>query len=84
MTKPSLGKQRVYRGAYSPDFKESKVTGLDDNAYNPGPQPNKYVANTEGKNRIDCSYIDRDDSVGSGPISDGRDVSHKPSNYRKG
>jgi hypothetical protein len=42
-------------GAYSADFEESKVTGLDDNAYNPGPRPNKYVSNAKGTNKIDLS-----------------------------
>ena len=38
----------TYRGPYSPDFKESKVTGLDRDSYNPGPRPNKYVFNSKG------------------------------------
>jgi hypothetical protein len=46
------------RGVYSGDFEESKVTGLSRDAYNPGPTPNVYVENAQGKNRIDVSKVD--------------------------
>src|SRR5260221_11846944 len=39
MSKLRLGKQRTVRGAFSPDFKESKVTGLDRDGYNPSNNP---------------------------------------------
>jgi hypothetical protein len=71
-------KGQRYQGVYSPDFTESKVTGLDDNAYYPSREPNVYTANKLGKNSVDLSYIDRDNSVGSGPIGDDRNVSHRP------
>jgi hypothetical protein len=44
MAKPNYGKQRTVRGAYSPDFKESKVTGLDGDSYYPSRKPNVYVS----------------------------------------
>ncbi len=50
-----MGKQRTVHGSYSGDFEESKVTGLDDNAYNPGREPNVYVSNAKGLNKIDLS-----------------------------
>ena len=50
----------TYKGKYSPDFTESKVTGLDRDAYNPGPRPNKYVSNSRGLNSTDLSgYLDK-------------------------
>ena len=71
-------------GAYSHDF-ESKVTGLDDNAYNPGPKPNVYVSNAKGNSKINLAgKIDANfyDSIGtegdglkggfSGPVSRNR------------
>src|SRR5258708_38869877 len=39
MSKVRLGKQRTVRGAFSPDFKENKVTGLDRDGYNPSNNP---------------------------------------------
>jgi len=33
----------TYRGAFSKDFSESKVTGLDRDAYYPSRTPGKYV-----------------------------------------
>lgn len=48
-----------YAAPYSEaEFSESKVTGLSRDAYNPGPTPNKYVANTDGKMSIDVSKVD--------------------------
>jgi hypothetical protein len=44
-------------GAFSGDFEDGKVTNLDDNAYNPGPRPNKYVSNAKGTNKIDLSKV---------------------------
>jgi hypothetical protein len=50
----------VYKGVFGPDFTESKVTGLDRDAYNPGPRPNKYVANRQGTASQDLSgYLDQ-------------------------
>jgi hypothetical protein len=69
----------TYKGPYSGDDKECNTgVGLDRDSYNPGSTPNEYVSNAKGTNKIDLSYIDRDNSVGSGPVDDGRDVSHKP------
>ena len=50
----------VYRGPYSPDFKESKVTGLSRDAYYPSRTPNRYTAESGPKgsrldNTIDLS-----------------------------
>jgi hypothetical protein len=69
----------VYKGSFSKDDPECNTgVGLDRDSYNPGPAPNKYVSNSKGKNSIDLSYIDRDNSVGSGPVGDDRDVGHRP------
>jgi hypothetical protein len=46
----------VYKGPYSADDKECNTgVGLDDLAFNPGPTPNRYVANKRGLNKIDLS-----------------------------
>jgi hypothetical protein len=45
-------KGQRYEGTYSRDFGESQVTDLSRDAYNPGPTPNKYVSNADGKTSI--------------------------------
>jgi hypothetical protein len=63
-------KQRTVRGAYSADFKESKVTGLDGDSYYPSRKPNVYV------NRSVPIYLgtDKEGVNGgfSGPVSRNR------------
>jgi hypothetical protein len=63
------------RGPYSPDFDGDLTTGRD--SYYPSDNPRKVGGskNTSGRQ---LTYIDTDNSVGSGPISDGRNVSQKP------
>lgn len=84
MSKLRLGKQRTVRGAYSPDFKESKVTGLDRDGYNPSNNPRMAGGlrnNLRPAGRIDVD-ANRYDSIGtegeglkggfSGPVSRSR------------
>ena len=53
--------KQKYSGAYSEcEFSESKVQGLSQHAYNPGPTPNVYVENTKGTNSIQVN-TDNDD-----------------------
>lgn len=53
-------KGQEYEGPYSKNFGESQVQDLGRDAYNPGPTPNKYVANTDGKMKIQLD-TDADD-----------------------
>jgi hypothetical protein len=59
----------TYKGSYSSDDPECNTgVGLDDLAFNPGPTPNRYVANKRGLNKIDLSSkIDGNffDSIGT-------------------
>jgi len=59
----------VYKGAYSSNDRECNTgVNLDDNAYNPGPEPNVYVSNAKGLNKINlASKIDANfyESIGT-------------------
>ena len=67
----------TYKGAYSPDFTESKVTGRDDNAYYPSRTPGKFTAKqTPIKVAVDENFYDSIGTEGdmlkggfSGPVS---------------
>ena len=48
----------TYRGPYSPDFKESKVTGLSRDAYYPSRKPNVYTAESGPKGSMLDNTID--------------------------
>jgi hypothetical protein len=69
--KQRTGKQRTVKGAYSSDFKESKVTGLDGDAYYPGPTPNKYIK-SDGKPSHHRVIDDEATGGFSGPVSRNR------------
>ena len=73
----------TYKGKYSDDFKESKVTGLSRDAYYPGRTPNKYVTdNGKSPIQLDTDRVTKsgDDNQNltawrkrggfSGPVSD--------------
>jgi hypothetical protein len=60
MSKPTLGKQRVYQGAFSSDDKEAAAgVGLDRDSYYPSRKPNKYVKD-DGKSpiQLDTDNVD--------------------------
>lgn len=64
----------VYKGAFSPDDKMcSTAVGLDRDSYNPRPKRR----NTLPRRSPELDKIDRDNSVGSGPVSD-RSVNYTP------
>jgi len=75
-----MGKQRTYHGAYSHDFEDGKVTGLDDNAYYPSRTPGKFTAKqTPIKVAVDENFYDSIGTEGdglkggfSGPVSKNR------------
>jgi hypothetical protein len=68
-------KQRTVTGAYSDenfnDGSKDKIRNVDW-----GP----FEGNSTPKN-INATYIDTDDSVGSGPVGSGRNIGHKPRDF---
>ena len=59
MSPPRYGKQRVVKGAYSENFKESDPKKLSDHAYYPSNSPGKrssdFTENKQGKSSQDWS-----------------------------
>ncbi|PWT79343.1 MAG: hypothetical protein C5B58_13680 [Acidobacteria bacterium] len=57
----------VYKGSYSHDFDESKVTGLDDNAYYSSRTPGKFTAKqTPTSVKVDENMYDSIGTEGEG------------------
>jgi hypothetical protein len=72
----------TYKGAFSHDFDDSRVTGLDGNAYYPSRAPGKFTSSQKPINlagKIDGNFYDSIGTAGdglkggfSGPVSRNR------------